>query len=69
MANPDITCSLDCLLCAQPIPDEDFENEDYYTVFRGHNAATYKGEEKAIEGFICFDCMQIKVSDLKSLKA
>lgn len=49
---------LSCLICGDLIEDTEFEYEDYYTVFRGHNGMAYKGSDKAIEAFICFDCYQ-----------
>jgi hypothetical protein len=43
-----------CCICGERIPQEDFEHEDYYVVFRGYSRNAYRG-------CICFDCMPQKV--------
>lgn len=40
-----------CILCGCDITDEEFEYEDYFTVFRGHS-------EQAFAGYGCFRCMK-----------
>ena len=40
-----------CLICDGDITDDDFEYEDYYAVYRGHN-----NDKEQVERFICFDC-------------
>ena len=47
-----------CLLCKTKITDEEFQFEDYFTVYRGFNAHTYKAEQDSETGFICFSCIK-----------
>lgn len=40
-----------CVICGEEITDEEFEYEDYFTIFRGHS-------EEAILGYGCFRCIK-----------
>lgn len=40
-----------CMICGEEITDEEFEYEDYFTVFAGHS-------EEAFAGYVCFHCVK-----------
>ena len=43
--------SHNCIICGEEITEEDFEYEDYFTIFRGHS-------EEAFAGYGCFKCVK-----------
>lgn len=47
-----------CLICGDDITDTEFEYEDYYTVFRGHNHNKDNGEDDFAIGYLCFQCIR-----------